>query len=84
MVVDDVPSGVGDVAEVVADDDAVGGVAERRGGALDDLLRHDLRERRVEGEDDHALGRCSVLDGDEAAVVEIQTVDAVEREAGFG
>ena len=94
-----VPAGVGDVVEVAAYDDAVGGVAQGGGGALDDFFAEDVVEGAVEVEAEDALGVCPVL-GEEDGVAgwvvavwvvavrvasgEVEAVCAVEGCGDFG
>ena len=75
MVVECVPTGIGDIEETPADDDPMGGVAEGRSATFDDGFRRDTGERRIEAEHGDAFRGSAVLRSQEFPFVEIEAVD---------
>src|SRR6185312_7405462 len=76
--VQDVPAGVRDVVEGIADDHAVSGVAERWRRAFDDVFRYDARAVGVEREEHDAAGVRAILYGKQSIASTVQAVDALE------
>src|SRR5689334_19879010 len=67
VIIESVPTGIGDVVEVISDNDSMSRISEVLGVGLNHVDLSDCIQRRRKLDANNALGRSSVLNGEQCS-----------------